>query len=54
MLREPAKYANFIELLLEEINDRLANKPFEISEWQNALICKALTSKPILLDTSKP
>jgi hypothetical protein len=54
MLREPAKYVNFIELILEEINDRLINKPLEISEWQNALICKALTSKPILLDTTKP
>ena len=54
MLREPAKYVNFIELILEEINDRLINKPLEISEWQNALICKALTSKPILLDATKP
>jgi hypothetical protein len=34
MLREPAKYVDFIELILEGINDRLINKPLEISESQ--------------------
>jgi hypothetical protein len=50
MLKEPVKYVNFVEMILEEINERLINKPLEVSEWQNALVCKTITSKVILLD----
>jgi hypothetical protein len=54
VLRKPAAYAEMLEMLLEEVNDRLATNASGVEDWQIWLLCKSLTVKRIILDKSQP
>lgn len=54
ILNEPVEFVNYIELLIGIINDRIIDKKQAIEQWQIMLICKAICTKRIFLDSSKP
>jgi hypothetical protein len=53
-LREPRNLSLLVEILIGEINERLLDPNAEIRDYQTALICKAITAKPFVLDKSRP
>jgi hypothetical protein len=54
VLRKPAAYAEMLEMLIEEVNDRLSAEGHGVEDWQIYLLCKSLTVKRIILDKKKP
>lgn len=54
MLKEPKSYVNLIEMLIGEVNERILDGNQEIREYHLALICKAITAKPFILDRTRP
>jgi hypothetical protein len=53
-LREPKAFADFVELIMGEINERMMDKERQLNDYQLAFICKALTAKYFIVDSSKP
>lgn len=53
-LREPRPYVNLVEMLIGEVNERILSGGQDIREYHVALICKAITAKPFILDRTRP
>lgn len=53
-LREPKAFADFVELIMGEINERMMDKERQLNDYQLAFICRALTAKYIIVDSTKP
>jgi hypothetical protein len=54
VLRKPVAYAEMLEMLLEEVNDRIVAEDSTIEDWQIWLLCKSLTVKRIIGDKERP